>query len=84
MTNDGFFSLIFTGTLKMLTLTQTDEKRPNPYFLAHEMLLLLVNKNEYQARHQWLTPVILATQEAEIRRITVGSQPGQIVQETLS
>jgi hypothetical protein len=32
----------------------------------------------------WLTPVILATQEAEIRRITVRSQPGQIVQETLS
>jgi hypothetical protein len=24
---------------------------------------------------QWLTPVILATQEAEIRRILVGSQP---------
>jgi hypothetical protein len=29
-------------------------------------------------------PVILATYEAEIRRITVGSQPGQIVRETLS
>jgi hypothetical protein len=26
------------------------------------------------ARHGWLTPLILATQEAEIRRITVGSQ----------
>jgi hypothetical protein len=32
----------------------------------------------------WLTPVILATQEAEIRRFTVGSQPGQKVLETLS
>jgi hypothetical protein len=31
------------------------------------------------AGHQWLTPVILATQEAEIRRIVVGSQLGQIV-----
>jgi hypothetical protein len=30
------------------------------------------------------TPVILATQEAEIRRIVVPSQPGQIVCETLS
>jgi hypothetical protein len=32
-----------------------------------------------EARCQWLTPVILASQEAEIRRITVRSQPGQIV-----
>jgi hypothetical protein len=28
---------------------------------------------------QWLTPVIVATQEAEIRRIVVQSQPRQIV-----
>jgi hypothetical protein len=33
---------------------------------------------------QWLTPVILATQEAEIRRSAVQSQPRQIVPETLS
>jgi hypothetical protein len=32
---------------------------------------------------QWLTPVILVTQEAEIRRITVPSQPRQIVRKTL-
>jgi hypothetical protein len=31
-----------------------------------------------------LTPVILDTQEAEIRRIEVQSQPGQIIPETLS
>jgi hypothetical protein len=30
-------------------------------------------------RRQWLTPVILVTQEAEIRRIEVQSQPGEIV-----
>jgi hypothetical protein len=37
------------------------------------------------ARHWWLTPVILATQEAEIRRIEVRSQPpGEIVHKTLS
>jgi hypothetical protein len=32
----------------------------------------------------WLTSEILATLEAEIRRITVWSQTGQIVHETLS
>jgi hypothetical protein len=37
-----------------------------------------------QAKHRWLTPAILATQEAEIRRILVRSQPRQIVLETLS
>jgi hypothetical protein len=34
--------------------------------------------------HQWLTPVILATWEAEIRRITVQGQLKKIVCETLS
>jgi hypothetical protein len=34
--------------------------------------------------HWWLTPVLLATQEAEIRRIMVQIQPRQIVFETLS
>jgi hypothetical protein len=32
----------------------------------------------------WLMPIILITQEAEIRRIVVQSQPRQIVCETLS
>jgi hypothetical protein len=36
------------------------------------------------ARCWQLMPIILAIQEAEIRRITVGSQPRQIVCETLS
>jgi hypothetical protein len=34
--------------------------------------------------HHWLTPVLLTTQKAEIRRIVVPSQPRQIVSETLS
>jgi hypothetical protein len=36
------------------------------------------------ARSQWLMSVVLATQEAEIRRIMVQSQPRQMVPETLS
>jgi hypothetical protein len=38
----------------------------------------------HTARHRWLTPVILATREAEIRRITVRDQLRHIVRETLS
>jgi hypothetical protein len=36
------------------------------------------------AGHQWLMPVILATEEAEIRRISARSQPWQIVHKILS
>jgi hypothetical protein len=40
---------------------------------------ILQNQNYLQAKCQWLTPIILATQEAERRRIMIRSQPGQIV-----
>jgi hypothetical protein len=40
--------------------------------------------NRNYAGHRWLMSVILATQEAEIRRITVRSQPREVVRETLS
>jgi hypothetical protein len=40
--------------------------------------ITFVAKNQ----HQWLIPVILATQEAEIRRIGVQSQLGQRVHKT--
>jgi hypothetical protein len=37
-----------------------------------------------KARHRWLRPIIVATQEAETRRIEFQSQPRQMVHETLS
>jgi hypothetical protein len=43
---------------------------------------LLIRKL-HKSQHWWLMPVILVTQEAEIRRIVVQSQPKQIVLETL-
>jgi hypothetical protein len=36
-------------------------------------------KKKKPTRCKWLTLIILATQEAEIRRITVRSQPGHII-----
>jgi hypothetical protein len=36
------------------------------------------------ARSQWLMSVVLATQEAEIRRIEIWSQPRQIVCKALT
>jgi hypothetical protein len=46
---------------------------------------VLFKKNKKQkARCRWPMPVILDTQQIEIRRIAVPNQPGQIVRETLS
>jgi hypothetical protein len=45
---------------------------------------MLPLRNILVDRSQWLTPVIPATQEAEIRRIAVLNQPRQIVHKTLS
>jgi hypothetical protein len=48
------------------------------------MQLLLFLKLLNSAGCQWLTAIILATWEAEIRRIVVQNQHRQIVHETLS
>jgi hypothetical protein len=46
--------------------------------------MALLKKLTIEARRQWLMPIILATQEAKIRRISVQSHPGQLVRKTLS
>jgi hypothetical protein len=43
----------------------------------------VIKKPHVPAGHWRLSPIILATQEAEIRKITVQSQPRQIVRKTL-
>jgi hypothetical protein len=46
-----------------------------PHFYEKRKLKFI--KIRKLARHQWLTPVILASWEAEIRRITFRSQPSK-------
>jgi hypothetical protein len=41
-------------------------------------------QSDPRAQYQWLMPVILSIQEAEIRRITVQSQPRQMALEIVS
>jgi hypothetical protein len=41
-------------------------------------------KTKASSQPQWLTPIILATWEAKIRRIVVRSQPRPIILKTLS
>jgi hypothetical protein len=60
---------------------QTDTTIPTINFRTYS---LPHKRTPAQAGYRWLTPVIPATQEAEIRRIKVRSQSRQIVQETLS
>jgi hypothetical protein len=51
---------------------------------ATKQFLNFIFKEKKEAKHWWCTPVILVTQEAEIRRIEAQSQLKQIVLKTLS
>jgi hypothetical protein len=52
--------------------------------LKNYLKCIVVENSCETSERQCLMPIILATWEAEIRRVTVWSQPGQIVFETLS
>jgi hypothetical protein len=60
------------------------KKREKKIHNSNAVVFFKGKKKKTGAGRQLLMPVILATQEAEIRRITVQSLPRQIVQETLS
>jgi hypothetical protein len=53
------------------------------YFKLLKHLQLVFNKRKEGVRRQWITPITHATQEAEIRRIMIQSQPRQMVCKTL-
>jgi hypothetical protein len=60
----------FGGGKNVLKLTVRETTESYTLSELYATLLKLLEKLG-GARHQWLTPVITATQEAEIRRITV-------------
>jgi hypothetical protein len=74
------------GTLYLeLCSLQYFNEKIIPFFKHSE------NRNAFKKKkkkklhwRQWLTPVILVTQEAEIRKTVIRSQPGQTVHKTLS
>jgi hypothetical protein len=69
---------LLSPVLKTTILLLVSESNYFIYFILHGIVtnqlagvfLLCLDRN-----HGWLTPVLLSTQEAEIRRIMVQSQP---------
>jgi hypothetical protein len=63
------------------------KNKPQTLFVElflHLKIIFFAFKYNFLAGPRWLTPVILATQEAEIRGIVVQSRPRETVHETLS
>jgi hypothetical protein len=77
-----FFKTLIKALRKLMDKLQTAckgrwaKQTPTVYWPKEVHL----NTNTYA----WLTPVILASEEAEVRRIKVQGQPRQIALETLS
>jgi hypothetical protein len=58
-------------------------KAQGPEFKLHYQQKKRNKQTNKEAGHQRLMPIILATQETKTRIITIQSQPGKIVQETV-
>jgi hypothetical protein len=64
----------------MLFIKQNNNNKLTIYKIKNKKSILKLK----QSKRQRLKPIIQVTQEAEIRRLEVRSQPGQTVRETLS
>jgi hypothetical protein len=65
------FKRIIRCTINMISSTASFTHR---HMVRRNRTWLI--KTCQQTRPQWLTPIVLATQEAEIRRIAIQNQPG--------
>jgi hypothetical protein len=84
--SSGYFSLCHSTSFKDFKLYPVSyfhkkNRSYNIYFklseTASDMCQFNFSKIWECAVYQWLTPIILATWEDEIRRIMVGDQPGK-------
>jgi hypothetical protein len=71
------------GKLTALTILTAERQGWGMAHMVEHLIPWAQSQVHTPTRCLWLTPVILPTQEAEIRRIMVQSQPRQIIQKTL-
>jgi hypothetical protein len=55
----------------VIPATQEMETAGSLFEASTDQVFKIVSQKQSKARHLWLTPAILATQEVEIRRVTV-------------
>jgi hypothetical protein len=78
----GSLQVIYTGVSLGFFLSGGHFPNPILSHLDQGLFRIRRRKTENLAGCQWLTPVILATWEADIRRTVVLGQPGQIILKT--
>jgi hypothetical protein len=80
----NFLSLSCTVGLYIIGSTSMDSINCGLKILEKNFHYSKHVKTFFSATHWWITPVLLATKEAGIRRFVVQSQSGKIVLETSS